>query len=78
MVEQGTDVDEKANKNHLYFVRVLEDSATYQAEEQDSLDDALVIWHFLMVDAEMAGMQILSCLNYPTPRSLMHSQSLSC
>ncbi|KAI7760635.1 hypothetical protein LZL87_009519 [Fusarium oxysporum] len=33
--------------------RMAEDSATYQAEEQDSLDDALVIWHFLIVDAEI-------------------------
>ncbi|KNB00098.1 hypothetical protein FOXG_03757 [Fusarium oxysporum f. sp. lycopersici 4287] len=69
MVEQGTDVDEKANKNHLYFVHLLEDSATYQAEEQNSLDDALVIWHFLMVDAEMAGMQILSSAEHDVPKS---------
>ncbi|KAF5559585.1 diaminopropionate ammonia-lyase [Fusarium phyllophilum] len=35
-----------------------EDSATYEAEEQDSLDDALVTWHFLMVEAEIIRNQI--------------------
>ncbi|PNP82645.1 hypothetical protein FNYG_03876 [Fusarium nygamai] len=35
-----------------------EDSATYKAEEQDSLDDALVTWHFLMVEAEIIRNQI--------------------
>ncbi|KAF4417398.1 Diaminopropionate ammonia-lyase [Fusarium acutatum] len=115
MVEQGIEVDENANQNHLHFVCVMEtvretlrpymkavdkqksaepaeprkvieglnllsvhepshefleatdierpqqmaeDSATYQAEEQDSLDDALVTWHFLMVEAEVIRNQI--------------------
>ncbi|KAG4256473.1 hypothetical protein FPRO03_05421 [Fusarium proliferatum] len=36
-----------------------EESATYQAEEQDSLDDALVTWNFLMVEAEIIRNQIV-------------------
>ncbi|CVK86572.1 uncharacterized protein FMAN_06159 [Fusarium mangiferae] len=35
-----------------------EDNATYQAEDQDSLDDALVNWNFLMVEAEIIRNQI--------------------
>ncbi|CVK86236.1 uncharacterized protein FPRN_06273 [Fusarium proliferatum] len=35
-----------------------EDNATYQAEEQDFLDDALVTWNFLMVEAEIIRNQI--------------------
>lgn len=30
-----------------------EDSATHQAEEQDSLDDALVTWNFLILEAKI-------------------------
>lgn len=30
-----------------------EDSATHQAEEQDFLDDALVTWNFLILEAKI-------------------------
>ncbi|KAH7253509.1 uncharacterized protein BKA55DRAFT_689005 [Fusarium redolens] len=115
MVKQGVDIDENANKNHLYFVSVLEtvrdvlrpnmmkadkqkspqpmkpsnltqgfslltvhepsqefldapdierpkqragDSTTYEAEEQTSLDDALAVWHLLILDAGKIRNQI--------------------
>ncbi|KAG5774239.1 hypothetical protein H9Q72_000307 [Fusarium xylarioides] len=108
LAEQGAEVDEIADQNHAYFVRVLEaarealrpnmpkpakdkspqpntprslaqtfgqltveepsqeflnapeverpkqraqDNTTYEVEEQDTFDDALTVWHLLMVDA---------------------------
>ncbi|KAF5975940.1 diaminopropionate ammonia-lyase [Fusarium coicis] len=108
LAERGVDVDETADQNHAYFVRVLQavrealrpnmpksakdkvphpntprslaqnfgqltveepsreflnapeverpkqmaqDNTTYELEEQDTLDDALTVWHLLMVDA---------------------------
>jgi hypothetical protein len=108
LAEQGVEVDETADQNHAYFVRVLQavrealrpnlpksakdkvphpntprslaqnfgqltveepsreflnapeverpkqmaqDNTAYELEEQDTLDDALTVWHLLMVDA---------------------------